>query len=206
MTDDTHALQAAIEYAIHQNKILFLDAGDYKITSTLYVPAGSKIVGESYSVILGSGSSFSDINNPQPVLQIGHAGETGSVELSDIIMSTQGPTAGAILVQYNLASPSSSPSGLWDFHTRIGGFTGSDLQIAQCPTTPTIAIPPAPVNTNCIAAFLSFHVTPSGSGLYMENDWFWVADHDVDDPSLTQITIYAGRGLLIESGAGTVWL
>lgn len=30
--------------------------------------------------------------------------------------------------------------------------------------------------------------------------------HDVDDPSLTQITIYAGRGLLIESLSGTIWL
>jgi glucan 1,3-beta-glucosidase len=31
-------------------------------------------------------------------------------------------------------------------------------------------------------------------------------DHDVEDPALTQITIYAGRGLLIESKPGTVWL
>jgi glucan 1,3-beta-glucosidase len=42
----------------------------------------------------------------------------------------------------------------------------------------------------------------------MENNWLWTADHDLDDPSNnnTQITIYAGRGLLIESLQGRVWL
>lgn len=30
--------------------------------------------------------------------------------------------------------------------------------------------------------------------------------HDVEDPSLTQITVYAGRGLLVESAAGGIWL
>lgn len=40
----------------------------------------------------------------------------------------------------------------------------------------------------------------------MENVWLWVADHDVDDVDLSQITIYAGRGLLVDSKAGAVWL
>lgn len=32
------------------------------------------------------------------------------------------------------------------------------------------------------------------------------ADHDIDDAANTQITVYAGRGLYIESSAGPVWL
>lgn len=32
------------------------------------------------------------------------------------------------------------------------------------------------------------------------------ADHDIDDASNTQITIYSGRGLYIESTSGTIWL
>jgi hypothetical protein len=40
----------------------------------------------------------------------------------------------------------------------------------------------------------------------MENTWFWTADHDVEDPNETQISVYAGRGLLIESTAGNIWL
>jgi hypothetical protein len=53
---------------------------------------------------------------------------------------------------------------------------------------------------------MSMHVTKPATGLYMENVWLWVADHDVDDPSETQITIFAGRGLLVESTAGAIWM
>lgn len=53
---------------------------------------------------------------------------------------------------------------------------------------------------------MSMHVTPSAGGLYMENVWLWTADHDIDDPSNRQVTIFNGRGLLIESTAGTFWL
>jgi len=53
---------------------------------------------------------------------------------------------------------------------------------------------------------MSMHITPSAGGLYMENNWLWTADHDIDDPSNRQLTIFSGRGLLIESTAGTFWL
>lgn len=205
-TDDTVALQNAITTAKAQHKILFIDQGDYLVTSTIYVPSGSRIVGESYSVILSQGEFFNNINKPQPVVRLGLQGESGTVEMSDMIVSTQGQQRGAVLVEYNLNSPSNSPSGLWDVHARIGGFAGSDLQLAECPTTPNTTVTAANLNQNCIAAFLTMHVTASSSGLYLENNWLWVADHDVEDPALTQITIYAGRGLLIESQAGTFWL
>ena len=50
------------------------------------------------------------------------------------------------------------------------------------------------------------HITKTASGLYMENNWLWTADHDVEDPQLRQITVYTGRGLLVESEPGTIWL
>ena len=229
--DDTGALQAAIYAAKFQDKILFLDAGDYVITSTLYVPGGSRIVGEAYPVILASGSFFTSSSSPKPAVSVGRRGETGTVELSDFIVSGRGALAGAIFIEYNLASsspnsappmnqrwgpswgakqnslqPPSGPSGLWDVHTRVGGFAGSDLQINDCPTTPTVTTPPAAVNLNCIAGFMSMHVTSSATNLYMENIWLWTADHDIEDPTLRQITIYNGRGLYVESNAGPLWL
>ncbi|TKA69626.1 hypothetical protein B0A49_04649, partial [Cryomyces minteri] len=204
-TDDTDILNKLLARAADSKKLLFFDHGDYKVTGTLYIPPGSMIVGESYSVILAAGPYFSDMANPKPVVQVGKTGQSGRIEWSDMIVSTQGATAGAILVEWNLAAYG-TPSGVWDVHTRIGGFAGSNLQLAQCPTTPTVATPPAPVNTNCIAAFMSWHITRSAAGLYMENVWLWVADHDVEDSNLTQITVYAGRGLYDESSAGTVWL
>lgn len=231
VTDDTVALQDAIYAAHSANKILFIDGGDYIVTSTLYIPGGSKIFGELFPVILATGSYWSDISNPLPVVQVGKTGEVGQVEFSNVIMSTRGPNPGAVLIQWNLASanaPQSStppegyapqggyypgepeslgPSGIWDVHTRIGGFTGSDLQIGDCPAagTQNVSIPPGQINPNCVAAATSMHVTSSARNLYMENNWLWVADHDADDGQLRQLTIYAGRGLLIESNYG-VWL
>lgn len=49
-------------------------------------------------------------------------------------------------------------------------------------------------------------MTPSASGLYLENVWLWTADHDIEDPANTQISIYTGRGLLLASTAGTALL
>jgi len=161
------------------------------------VPPESKIVGETYPVIMSSGDFFTDINQPQPVVRVGFPGEAGSTEWSDMVVSTQGHQPGAVLFEINLAASSSNPTGIWDVHARIGiffsvsqegksnkpsgGFIGSNLQVAQCPTTPTVATPPAPVNTNCIAAYLTMHVTRSATGLYLENVWLWTADHDLDD-------------------------
>lgn len=129
-TDDTDALGNALSDAKAGNKVLFVDAGTYKVSQTICIPSGSRIVGESYSVILASGDGiWSDINNPNPVVQVGEPGENGTVEWSDMIVSTQGAQPGAILVEWNLAAPADSPAGMWDVHSRIGGFTGSQLQV-----------------------------------------------------------------------------
>ncbi|KAF2086268.1 glycoside hydrolase family 55 protein [Saccharata proteae CBS 121410] len=205
-TDDTMALQTAINSAACNKRLLFVDAGTYRVTNTIYLPPGLKMTGETYPVIMSSGAVFADMNKPAPVVQVGKPGTTGSIEWSDMIVSTQGAQAGAVLIQWNLASPTNAPSGMWDVHTRIGGFAGSNLQASQCPTTPNTTVTSANLNRNCIAAYMSMHITKSASGLYMENNWLWVADHDIESPSLTQITLYAGRGLLIESAAGNNWL
>lgn len=202
VTDDTKALNLVFAFAAVANKIVYIDSGTYRVTSTVHIPSRSRIVGESYPVIMGSGSFFTDIVNPQPVVQVGIPLERGTVEWSDTIVSTQGYMGGAILIEWNLASPARSPSGLWDVHTRIGGFVGSDLQLDRCPATSNST----GIVLECRAAFMSMHITKHASGLYLENNWFWVADHDIDDPNLSQITIYAGRGLYCESRKGAIWL
>jgi hypothetical protein len=209
ITDDTNSLNAAILKAKAEDKILFLDAGFYKVTSTIYIPPGTIIVGEALaSVILSAGPYFNDINAPKPVVQIALPGEQGRVELSDLFVSTQGQQAGAILIEYNLGTYNEEPAGLWDVHTRIGGFAGSNLQTEQCEKTPDVEVTAENLVQQCIAAYMSMHVTKFGAGLYMENNWLWTADHDLDDAqnNNTQITIYAGRGLLVESINGRVWL
>lgn len=178
VTDDTNALQNIINSATAAGNIVYFDAGTYRVTNTLLIPAGAKLVGEAYPVIMSSGAAFSDMANPLPVVRVGTAGEVGQVEWSDMIVSTQGAQAGAVLIEWNLATTGGAPSGMWDVHTRIGGFTGSDLQVAQCAKDPTSTT----VNAACIGGFMSMHITPSAEGLYMENNWFWTADHDIVSP------------------------
>lgn len=196
-TDDTAAVQKLLTQAAANNQIAFFDAGTYKVTNTIYMPPNSRVVGESFSVIMSAGSVFSNINNPVAVVQIGKSGESGLIQWQEMIVSTQGSQPGAKLIEFNMAA--SSGSGLWDVHTRIGGFAGSNLQVAQCPVS-------ASPSSQCYAAYMSMHVTKSASNIYLENVWLWTADHDVEDASNTQISVYTGRGFLYESTAGPGWL
>lgn len=218
-TDDTQALNALFKAAsgnYSKQAIAFLDAGFYKVTGTVYVPPNTRIVGEGLAAtIMGAGANYGNADQPLPVLQVGKAGESGYVEISDLLVSTQGSTPGAVLIEYNLASAAatsnckagSPPSGLWDVHVRVGGFQGSELQVAQCLKTPDVPSAKGPaVNSPCVAAHTSMHITKTAGNLYMENNWLWVADHDIEDANNTQITIFAARGLLIESEPGRLWL
>lgn len=203
VTDDTAALQNIINTATAASQIVYFDSGTYKVTSTLNIPPGAKLVGEAYPIILSAGAFFNDMNNPQPVVKVGNPGSVGRVEWSDMVVSSQGAQSGAILIEWNLAGePNSRPSGMWDVHTRVGGFAGSNLQVANCPTTPGSP----DINQACVGAYMSMHVTPSAGGLYLENVWLWTADHDLEDQSNTQITIFSGRGLYVESTNGPIWL
>lgn len=86
---------------------------------------------------------------------------------------------------------------MWDSYVRLGGSAGSELQLAQCPTTDV-------GNRQCFAAFLAVHLTCKSTA-YFEGTWIWLADHDMETLNANQTTIYSGRGLLSES-QGPVWL
>ncbi|CRK47534.1 hypothetical protein BN1723_007591 [Verticillium longisporum] len=202
-TDDTAALNKLFAHTAASGLIAFVDAGAYYVTDTVFIPAGARIVGEALSsTILGGGPRYSDMNKPHPVVQVANAGDKGSIEWSDMILSTRGPAPGAKILEYNLHSVAGEASGMWDVHIRVGGFAGTDLLLEQCPTYPnrTVAIEPS-----CFAAWGSMHITRPAAGLLMENCWVWVADHDLEDPSYRQITIFAGRGVLVESDEGRLW-
>ncbi|KAK4102737.1 glycoside hydrolase family 55 protein [Parathielavia hyrcaniae] len=203
-TDDTAAFQTALN-AAQGSKILFVDAGSYILTSTITVPAGSRIVGEAWSQLVAWGPYFQDANNPKVLIQVGKPGQVGGVEMQDLIITTKGPTAGAVLIEWNVRAESKGAAALWDVHVRIGGATGTDLGPDECPALLSGIAP------GCNAASLMMHITPSASG-YFENMWLWVADHMIDDPDLidanntmVQNSVYVARGLLVES-TSAVWL
>lgn len=72
-------------------KIIFFDAGVYYITETLTIPAGTRLVGEAWTVIIGGGKAFSKQSDPTVMVRVGEPGSVGTVEITDIIFSTRGP-------------------------------------------------------------------------------------------------------------------
>ncbi|CAG9998130.1 unnamed protein product [Clonostachys byssicola] len=201
-TDDTAAIQAAFDGAA-QDEIVYFPHGAYIISDTVKVPKNIKIVGEIWPLIMagGANSKFLDQANPKPMLQVGQPGDVGNVEISDLMIETQGPQPGAILMEWNLEAASKGSAGLWDVHFRIGGSAGTNLQSDKCSKTPQQT---TPANPECIGAFMLMHITKTGS-VYMENNWLWVSDHELDRTDFNQINIYNGRGLLVES-TKPVWL
>ncbi|KAK7049313.1 hypothetical protein VNI00_005914 [Paramarasmius palmivorus] len=197
-TDDTAALQAIFD-KYSGCKIIFFDSGTYVVTSTLTIPAGTQMVGEVWSTIAGRGSAFQDYNNPRPVIRVGAANSQGLMEISDMIFTTIGPAAGAIVVEWNIKQPSGNNggAGMWDTHIRLGGTAGSNLE-GNCPSSGSGGF------DQCFAAFMALHLTPSSTA-YLEGTWVWLADHNLDGDGSSQISIYSGRGILSES-AGPVWM
>lgn len=90
---------------------------------------------------------------------------------------------------------------MWDVHWRIGGSNGTLLQSTECTKNPSVLVKTP--NASCIATFLLLHVTSTAS-LLMANNWGWVSDHELDLVDQNQISLYNGRGLLIES-QGPCW-
>ncbi|KAK6330900.1 hypothetical protein TWF718_003098 [Orbilia javanica] len=192
--DDT----AAINTALQSGKIVFFPAGVYKVTNTINIPVGARIVGESWSQIMGTGSYFGDAENPKVMIKVGNPGDSGVIEIQDMIFTTSGPTAGAIIMQWNVKQSTQGSAAMWDSHIRIGGAAGTNLRATDCPKLT------GSIKMDCRAASMLLHMTKQSSA-YLENVWAWVADHDVDIFDQTQIDIYVARGVLIESTAPT-WL
>jgi len=200
VTDDTAAIQKVLDSAT-EDQIVYFDHGAYLITSTIKVPKNIKITGEIWPLLMATGEAFSDEKNPIPMLQIGEPGDTGSVEISDLILETKGPAPGAILMEWNVAEATQGSVGMWDVHFRVGGTAGTELQSDRCTKTPDQKTTP---NPECVGAFMLLHITEKASA-YIENSWFWVSDHELDLSDHNQINIYNGRGVLIESN-GPVWM
>lgn len=201
-TDDTDAINTFLQQAASANKLAYFEHGAYLVKDTITVPSGTKMTGEVWSLIVADSASFNDYSNPKPVFQIGKSGgEQGSFQISDFVFETNGPAPGAVMMEWNMQCEQGD-CGMWDTHVRIGGSAGTNLEYPQCPSINGTGYA---VDKNCEGVFLMFHATKASSGVYLENTWFWVADHDLDLDKDKQLNIYSARGALFQS-QGPVWL
>ncbi|KAH7359400.1 pectate lyase superfamily protein-domain-containing protein [Plectosphaerella cucumerina] len=172
--------------------VVFFPAGVYKVRQTVQVPVGTRMIGSGWSTIMGEGAFFQNEADPKPLIRVGNPGDSGV---------------------WNVHESSQGSAAMWDTHVRIGGNAGSDLLLKDCPAKAS------GINEKCKAAFMLMHVTKQASG-YFDNVWLWVADHDLDDPAnalttvtkegiplngVVEISVYAGRGVLIESDKPSWW-
>ncbi|EHA49255.1 hypothetical protein MGG_17486 [Pyricularia oryzae 70-15] len=209
-SDDTAAIQAIFDKATPE-QVIFFDHGAYVVSDTIKVPKNIRMTGEIWPYIMATGPKFQDQANPRAVFQVGQPGDVGAVEMSDMMFQTLGSAPGAIMIQWNLKQASQGAAGMWDVHVRIGGSKGTKLEYDNCKKQPNNPGATKATIDNCMGAFMLMHVTEQAS-VYMENNWFWVADHNLEpfaktdpDPS-QQINIFNGRGVLIESQQGPVWM
>lgn len=165
--DQTSAINSFLVQAVAQGKVAYFPPGIYQVYATVHIPVGSLIQGAAWSQIMGTGSYFSNIDDPKVMVQVGNDGDTGIVEITEMLFTVKGPTAGAILMEWNVLAQDQGSAGMWDSHFRVGGADGTELNHESCPA--------GSFNEDCIAASLLLHVSGSGSG-YFENVWAWVAD------------------------------
>lgn len=188
VTDDTKAIQQALT-SNADCKITKFPHGVYLVTDTIYVPPGSRIVGEVWSTITASGSFFNHTDSPKPMFQVGKPGEVGLAGITDMLFTVSDILPGTILVEVNMAGVNPGDVSFHNTHFRIGGAADSRLETA-CQTE----------SDPCPAAFLVMHLTNTSSS-YIENSWLWTADHDLDGEYNQQIG--TGRGMLVEATGGT---
>ncbi|KAE8415095.1 pectate lyase superfamily protein-domain-containing protein [Aspergillus pseudocaelatus] len=190
-TDDT----ANINKILSENrdcKVIYFPAGTYIVTDTIFVPSGTRIIGDAFaSTISAVGSNFKDEGFVRVMIRVGYPGDIGVAQFSDIMLTVGDILPGCQLVEVNIAGKNQGDVGFWNVHFRIGGGVGSRVH-SDCTGSPD----------SCKAAYGLLHLTGTSSA-YIENMWGWTADHDLDGSS-TQ-TISTGRGLLVEATAAT-WL
>lgn len=191
VTDDTASLQAILNSAAGKS-LLYFPHGIYLLTNTLLIPTGSKLIGEAFTEFSASGSKFSNVKSPTPMIKVGNAGDIGVAQLTDFVFTVADILPGTVLVEVNMAGPKAGDVGFFNCHFRIGGAHGSKVDTSACG---------APAS--CLASRISAHLTATSSS-YWENSWAWVADHDLDG-SVTQ-TPAPGGGFLVEATGGTWFL
>lgn len=60
VTDDTKVLNSILEGAANTSSIVFIPFGVYLVKDTIRVPIGSRVIGQAWSQIMGTGEKVSD--------------------------------------------------------------------------------------------------------------------------------------------------
>jgi hypothetical protein len=113
VTDDTTVLNSILSRGSNMSSIIYFPHGVYLIKDTLKIPKNSRILGQAWSQIMATGPKFQDLENPYVAVRVGQQGDIGIVEIQDILFTVSGPTAGAVLMEWNVHESTQGSAGLW---------------------------------------------------------------------------------------------
>ncbi|KKP02807.1 glucan endo-1,3-beta-glucosidase [Trichoderma harzianum] len=193
--DESGTLNAILELAASQNKVAYFPFGKYRVDSTLFIPKGSRIVGEAWATITGNGNFFKNENSPQPVVSVGRAGDVGIAQIQDVRITVNDVLPGAILLQFNMAGNNPGDVALWNSLVTVGGTRGASALANACTSS----------SNECKGAFVGIHVA-KGSSPYIQNVWNWVADHIAEDFNGGNGHSIAGKGGILVQSTKATWL
>lgn len=80
--DQTDCINTFLQNAVSSQLIAYFPAGIYQVGGTVFIPTGSRVQGSSWSQIQGSGYYFSDMLNPQVMVQVGNPATSALWRLS----------------------------------------------------------------------------------------------------------------------------
>lgn len=53
------------------------------------------------------------MKNPRVMMEVGHAGDVGVMEIQDLMFTTVGATAGVVLMEWNVQQGNTGSAALW---------------------------------------------------------------------------------------------
>lgn len=112
-SDDTAILNYIFSAAANMSAVVFIPHGVYIIKDTVTIPVGSRVIGQAWPQMMGVGPKFEDTYHPRPVFRVGVPGNQGVVEIQSLLFTTRGPTAGAVLLEWNVHESFQGSCGLW---------------------------------------------------------------------------------------------
>ena len=62
---------------------------------------------------MASGTAFINMTNPVPMIQVGQPGDSGIVEMQDLLFTVKGAMQGAILLEWNIRATSPGSAAKW---------------------------------------------------------------------------------------------
>lgn len=168
------------------------------------------------------------------VWQIGQRNNAveGVAQISDMVITTNGGSVGAIAIEWNLAG-AAGDVGMWASSqmcckrdTMVINLTGCPCSYWWCTgyrysSQPMSSrwddgyklpgrLPWLPHWKYWLRIFRGILWSPKSWCFYFshnsQNVWVWTADHDLDDPSEGRINAFSPRGILVDHSVEPIWL